>query len=287
MPDKSVSSKGILTDKEIEEYGIISSSQLKKDNLKIASYDMTVGDRHFIYEGSGDWTAVYIGDVSNLDAENKMIADERLKLRLPARGGQNLIIPPFGSAIVQLDEDVDLYTVVEKKGLLVAGRFDLKLKAIYKGLISQQATQVEPLYKGKLYCFLHNLGSQEVVLKAKSAIATIEFYVAGDVIPESNRKEFIEAAKKENTKYQSGQFKGDNGIADIRWLYEQQMLPEECGIAPIYKLANGNVEKAVEDYMEKSETVERLSERVSTRLNERQNAIKILFSLIVAVISYL
>ena len=62
---------------------------------------------------------------------------------------------------------------------MIVGRFDLKIKAIYKGLISQQATQVEPCYKGKLYCFIHNLTAKEIRLQREEAIATIEFSYAG------------------------------------------------------------------------------------------------------------
>lgn len=57
----------------------------------------------------------------------------------------------------------------------MAGRFDLKLSTIYKGLISQQATQVEPCYYGRLFCFVHNLSSKEIHLKHKDKVATIEF----------------------------------------------------------------------------------------------------------------
>lgn len=278
---------GLLTGREIEGYQLV--EYIKENCLQATSCDLTVGDRHYLYESSGTWKAIFLGGADALDKENKGLPPESpLLLTTPDQGGRKLIIPPFGSAIIQLAETVDLLNVTRRFKLLVAGRFDLKLKSIYKGLISQQATQVEPCYRGKLYCFVHNLGAQEVVLEMGDTIATIEFSFAGQGLSEDQRDKIIEQTTKYNReKFTAGRFVYDlDGIKDIRWLYEQGMLPKESGLAPIYRLVEGNIEESVDKQLEKSDTVDKLAERVGNKLSERQNAIKIVISLVVAVITF-
>ena len=289
-------SSGLLTDKQIEHFHLI--REYNRENCKPASYDLTIGDRHYLYEDSGNWKAVFLGSSNGLnEANEKFGPDSPLLLSAPRRGATELIIPPFGSAIIQLDETIDLYNLNKQEcqnDVLIAGRFDLKLKSIYKGLISQQATQVEPGYIGKLYCFVYNLGSQEVVLKKGDGFATIEFYFVSSNSIEDNNK-LTNGSNRDggsNSKY-SGQFcRGTEaggqcrGIYDIRWLYEQGMLPKECGMAPIYNLVNGNINDAVAKHLERSDTIDRLAQHVGNRLNERQNAIKIIISLVAAIITF-
>lgn len=278
---------GLLTGKQIKEYDLI--VPIEDDNLQDASYDLTLGDRHYLYEDTGKWNAVFLGKSHDLIKANTGFSPgSPLELTAPRRGGGKLVIPPFGSAIVQLNETIDLRTVAQKKRLLIAGRFDLKLKSIYKGIISQQATQVEPCYKGKLYCFLHNLGSQEVILEMGEPLATIEFSFVGQGLGEKIRADIIdETIKKKVAKFENSKFsEPKEGITDIRWLYERNMLPHECGIAPIYNLVIGNVGEAVTKHLEKSDTIDRLVERVGNRLNEKQNMMKIVISLVATVITF-
>ena len=278
---------GLLTGRQIKEYCLI--IPIKDKNLQDASYDLTVGDRHYLYEDTGNWKAIFLGASNDLiKANDGFSPGSPFELTATRRGGGKLVIPPFGSTIVQLNETVDLLTVAQERQMLIAGRFDLKLKSIYKGIISQQATQVEPCYKGKLYCFLHNLGSQEVILKMGDPLATIEFSFAGQGLSEEIRKQIIdETIKEKNTKFENSKFsKPQEGITDIRWLYERDMLPRECGIAPIYNLVIGNVGEAVTKHLEKSDTIDHLVERVGNRLLEKQNMIKIVISLVTAVITF-
>lgn len=277
---------GLLSKNEIEKYGLIENCD--EGCLQAGSYDLRVGDRHFVFEDSGHWKAVFLGSPKELaNANAQFPADPSLILQLPRQGNNDLIIPPFGSAIIQLKETVDLCTVAEKDSLMIAGRFDLKLKAIYKGLISQQATQVEPCYKGKLYCFVHNLGSQEVKLRKDDKIATIEFSYVGSDLSEDERKTIIKDTIDANKgKYNDGELTCEGkGINDIRWLRTDR-LPNECGIAPIYNLVHGSIEEEVDKQLEKTSTIDNLSDRVGNRLNEKQNVLKIVLSLVVAVITY-
>ena len=281
-------SSGLLSKDEIKAKKLVSSDFDEKECLQAASYDLRLGSKHYLYEEAGNWNAVFLGEPEELKNENNNIKDPALILRLPHHGSNKLIIPPFGSAIIELKETIDLLSIACKEQLLIAGRFDLKLKAIYKGLISQQATQVEPCYKGKLYCFIHNVSSKPVVLLKDEKIATIEFSYVGQGLTPSERKRLIEKTVETNKKkFNSERFTPlHTGIEDIRWLHTVGMLPEECGIAPIYKFVQGNVREAVEANLEKSDIIDKLTDRVGNRLSEKQNTIKIVFSLITAVITF-
>lgn len=279
---------GLLSYNEIVEFNLIPDLDKTKDHKPAASCDLCVGDRHYLFESTGYWKPVFLGSPSELEIANQKSRDPSLKLQLSDYGNDRLVIPPFCSAIIQLKEAVDLYTVATTSKIMIAGRFDLKLSAIYKGLISQQATQVEPCYRGMLYCFVHNLGKQEVTLKKDEKIATIEFYYVGQERDKEERTAIINETIVHNMrKYgdESFSYKDHTGIGDIRWL-KVYNLPRECGIAPIYSLVNGNINDHVDKYLEKSSTIESLSDRVSNRLKEKENLFKILLALILAVISF-
>lgn len=279
---------GLLSQAEIEQYNLIPESERGDGCLQAASYDLRVGNKHFVFEESGHWKAIFLGEPEELlKANENLPPDSAITMQLPHHNYNTLVIPPFGSAIIQLQETIDLLSVANQNDILIAGRFDLKLKAIYKGLISQQATQVEPCYKGKLYCFVHNLGSHAVTLTKGDKFATIEFSYVGQGLRKSQRKAIIKVTKDRNAdKYSCGSFvEKDTGIKDIRWL-QGDRLPEECGIAPIYNLVHTNIKDEVEKNLEKSSTIDKITERVEIRLREKQNLIKILISLIAAVITY-
>lgn len=288
MPSENNFCGGLLSGQEIKDYKLIEPMSTPDDHIPPASYDLTVGDRHFLYAESGSWQAVFLGSVDDLRTANAEIdSGSPVLLSQPLRGGDRLVIPAFGSAIVQLAETVDLYTVATDRSLLIAGRFDLKLKAIYKGLISQQATQVEPCYKGKLYCFLHNLGEQEVSLGIGEKLATIEFSYVGGGLEADHRQQIIEKTIAQNKeKYVNSPFVSETGIKDIRWLHQCGMLPEDSGIAPIYHLMHHNLNAEVEKYLETSDAVEKLANRVDSKMSEKQTAVKAVFTLIAAVVTF-
>ena len=301
---------GLLSWNEIIKYGLILDSDNKpmfnKDPKKVSdgeqkpsgSYDLSVGDRHFLFQPNGEWKPVFLGDLRSLKEENKDLTDESFYLQLSEDGPEHLVIPPFCSAIIQLNETVDLYSVAKDKKLMIAGRFDLKLSAIYKGLISQQATQVEPCYRGKLYCFVHNLGKKEIDLKKGSKVATIEFSYVGQNSGEKERGTIIESTINHNSEKKYGEknrfsafvTEGEKtrytGIGDIRWLKEVGKLPDECGIAPIYNLVTDKINDQVDTHLEKSSTIESITDRVSNRIKEKENLLRIILALVLAIITF-
>lgn len=281
---------GLLAKGEIARYRLI--VDMKEESLQAGSYDLRVGNMHYVFEDAGHWKPIFLGGPQNLAEINRDIPSiSSLVMQLPVQDYEYLVIPPFGSAIIQLEEIVDLLNVATDKNLMISGRFDLKLGTIYKGLISQQATQVEPCYKGRLYCFVHNLGSHAVKIKKGDKFATIEFFYVGQGLRDDERRKTINDTINANkTKYDSngelGMFTLDGtGIKDIRW-FSGKRLPEECGIAPIYNLVQGNIKDEVDKYLEKSATTDKLTNQVAARISERQNFLKIVLSLIAAVITF-
>ena len=99
---------------------------------------------------------IYIGD-ANEDDLNKNYPIAEWYKRPDGTRSRTLTIPRFGSALIQLQQIINTYDIAYEKKILIVGRFDLKLSRVHEGLISQQATQVEPCYYGKLFCFIHNL----------------------------------------------------------------------------------------------------------------------------------
>lgn len=280
--------QGVLCKEEIKTYGLIADG-FDEDCLQTCSYDLRLSDRHYTFDGEGKLSAVFLGtDGKQLDLANTDIKDEELKLHFSAGQPDILRIPPFGSAIIELKEVVDTYSVAKNQNRLVVGRFDLKLKSIYKGLISQQATQVEPCYRGRLYCFLHNFTAKEIIFKKDERVATIEFLYAGGEIDEKTTKQIVNETVKENEKKYTGKFVYEGqGICDVRFLPNRGSIPVECGLAPIYRMVNNNVDAAVQRYMEKDSTVNFYSERIGKRIDEHQGVVKLVLSLAVGVVSLL
>jgi len=81
---------------------------------------------------------------------------------------QVLRIPPHGIAIVRTLEWINI------PGFLI-GRWNLKVKVVYKGLIWVGSLQVDSGYQGFLFCPLYNLSNREQELIYKEPIFTIDF----------------------------------------------------------------------------------------------------------------
>lgn len=241
---------GTLTGDEMREHKMLSlppspeeeeeeeeKKEIPHDKYQATTFDLRLGEGHYLYGKNSDkkWRCIYIGE-GELDAINQGCSE---KFSRPEGPHPNtLTIPPFGSALVQLHEIVDTLTVAEEKKILLVGRFDLKLSNVHQGLISQQATQVEPCYRGRLFCFLHNLSSKEVKLKYKDDLATIEFSYVSCIHNEKEVDKVIASLKEKNhskSRYNK-KYCSCNGIDDIRYFYETGKLPDECGLLSFYDM---------------------------------------------------
>jgi len=299
---------GVLTGDEILKHKIIDLNNSYypgiKKNINATTYDLRLGDAHYIYDSSptkkpSNWSLVFIGNNKNLEELNSITYGFEKRC-----GEETIKIPPFGSALVQLDEIVDTLSVAKEKNILIVGRFDLKLSKVNQALISQQATQVEPCYKGKLFCFLHNISNQYIEINYQESIATIEFSYVSCFYNEIKRKEIINNIIESNEKRYYGNFcyQGE-GIKDIRWFYTKGHLPIDCGLASFYNsiitdLKNkeqeiqkwrenteSSIEKEFGIFINKHETIKSVSNDVVEHINLNKKLIIYWISLVITIIS--
>ena len=109
--------------------------------LKYASYDLRLGEE-YIKEGK----------FGRLDEEKNPYLE----------------IPEHDVVVVSTYEDINMPTTL-------TGRFGLRLSFAMKGLILNNEPQIDPGYRGKLFCILYNLSDQPVIVRYLEPFATIEF----------------------------------------------------------------------------------------------------------------
>ena len=109
-------------------------------NIQPASYDLRVG-REILFQGKV---------IELTDSEPRFE------------------IPPYSYAIVSAMELANLPP-------LVIGRFDLKVSYFFEGIILSNGPQIDPGYKGALFCMLYNGSGQKKLLSLGKNFATIDF----------------------------------------------------------------------------------------------------------------
>lgn len=266
---------GTLTGEEIKEHNlVIPEANSPESCYQPTTYDLTLGEGHYIYNGNDPdkdekWKLVFIGTDTRLNELNNINPEAEKYKRLNKDKPQTLFIPPFGSAFIQLNETVDTYTVAKERRLLIVGRFDLKLSNVHQGLISQQATQVEPCYKGKLFCFVHNLSNQEIQLKYGQKIATIEFSYVSCFCNKQKREQIIEEliAKNKSGKYKKP-FCTDTGISEVRYFHADEQLPGDCGLL--------SLRERMIDTIKSDEVVSDLAKKVEKNVDKKSKWIPLL-----------
>lgn len=274
---------GTLTGDEIIEHGlIIPERNSRKSNLQVTTYDLTLGEGHYIYDGYNTdkdkkWNLVFVGSDNRLRELNEQNSAAEQYNRLNKDKPRTLYIPPFGSAFVQLNETVDTYTVADEKNLLIVGRFDLKLSNVHQGLISQQATQVEPCYKGKLFCFIHNLSNQNISLKYGDKIATIEFSYVSCFCNKEKRIQLIRELKEKNKDKYKADFCSETGINEVRYFHAEEQLPDDCGLLGFNK-------KTLE-LIKSDKVLNELAKEVEKKVDKKAKWIPVIVAIIGAIVS--
>ena len=136
-------SRGGIVTKEFLTPLIAAGAMLKEaelSNIQSASYDLRVG-REILCQGK-------VLQLSDSDPHFK--------------------IPPYSYAIVSALERASLPP-------FVAGRFDLKVSLFFEGVILSNGPQIDPGYKGALFCMLYNGSGRPKLLTLGSHFATIDF----------------------------------------------------------------------------------------------------------------
>ena len=113
----------------------------EESNVEGASYDLRLGDEYF-----------YGGRIKRLSGHDPI-----------------LLIEPYDYAIVTSHEVVNL-------SANVCGRFDLAVNLFAQGVILSNGPQIDPGFRGALFCLLFNTSSSPVLLKRGSHYATLELH---------------------------------------------------------------------------------------------------------------
>ena len=110
------------------------------NNIKGASYDLGLGDEYY-----------YRGEI-------KKLKDQHLRLT----------IAPYDYVLVSSKEEISLPKDV-------VAHFGLTVGLFCQGIILSNGQQVDPGFRGKLFCLLFNTSNQPVTIKKGAHYATIEF----------------------------------------------------------------------------------------------------------------
>jgi deoxycytidine triphosphate deaminase len=150
--EQEFSFQGVLLSDAIEQcaagFGLI--TPFSKDNLKPASYKLTIGDEYAI--------------------------DGKIMPLLDESGRNRLVIPSFAVAIIKTRETVNMPR-------FLIGRWNIQVARAYEGLLWVGGPQVDPGYVGYLFCPIYNLRDKAVELKRGEPIAVIDFVRTSAVPP--------------------------------------------------------------------------------------------------------
>jgi len=120
--------------------GVLIVENANVGNIKGASYDLSLGDE-FYYEGKR-------GTLTTKDTF--------------------ILVEPFEFVFVTCQEKFNLPRDV-------AGRFDISVGLFFQGLVLSNGPQVDPGFRGGLWCLLFNTSNDTVQLRRGQHYATIEF----------------------------------------------------------------------------------------------------------------
>ena len=145
---------GVLLSDEIEfyckHYKLI--DPYKPDNIMAASYELSVGLRYSV--GGTPYTV---------------------------RPGEKVTIPRFEVAVIEILETVNMPD-------FLIGRWNIRTRWAYEGLVWVGGPQVNPGYRGLLMCPLWNLSNKDFQIDCGEAIAVMDFQTTTPVTAISNRR---------------------------------------------------------------------------------------------------
>ena len=170
---------GVLLGDEIEkcakEFKLI--YPFNRENVKAASYRLTVGDEYALGGKKG-----------------KLYEKEK----------DTITIPPFQVAIIKTREIVNMPR-------FLIGRWNIRVKAAYDGLLWVGGPQVDPGWVGHLFCPIYNLSNEDVELKMGKTLATIDF---------TRTTTF----KKESEKFHFSRLRKRSSLDDYNWKLKSALL---------------------------------------------------------------
>ena len=112
------------------------------------------------------------GDLDCLDT-----ASYKLRLGDEAHIGGNYVRVSDDKPLVMAPHQVAVVKTYEKVNIprYLVGRWNLRVKWVYEGLLWVGGPQVDPGWEGQLYCPIYNLAEREVIIPFKERVFTIDF----------------------------------------------------------------------------------------------------------------
>lgn len=139
---------GVLTKSSIN--ALINAGALLREsnaqNIESASYDLRISDTYWC-QG---------------------------KYRKLREDTDQVVIPPYSFILAQAKEEACLPR-------FVSGSFDLSVSMFFDGVVLSNGPQVDPGYRGSLFCMLYNSSDVEVALNRGQKFATIQFFTTVEV----------------------------------------------------------------------------------------------------------
>lgn len=144
--DPSPNDRGVLLSDQIAYYARVHKMihPFSKTALRPAGYCLHVGDEFMIA------------------GQRYVFKDQRLT---------DLTIQPYEVAIIKIQERVCIPQ-------FLIGRWNIKVSLAYRGLMWVGGAQVDPGFKGNLYCPIYNLSDRPVRLRQGEELAVIDFVKA-------------------------------------------------------------------------------------------------------------
>ena len=112
----------------------------KNTSVSNSSYDLSLGDEYY-----------YAGKIGELSDKNPFLA-----------------IEPYDYVIASCYEKINMPRDV-------SGKFDVSVNLFCEGMILSNSTQVDPGFRGKLFCLLFNTSNKVVYLKRHTHFVTMDF----------------------------------------------------------------------------------------------------------------
>lgn len=139
--------------------------------------------------------------------DEKSIEPANYNLRLGEQyrvGGKTKLLDDKNRSLTIRPYEVVVLSSYERLCLprFIIGRWSLRVSAAYEGLLWTGGAQVDPGYKGRLYCPIYNLSDREIHLTYKQKIFSIDFvrttpFIENECKPwESKREDSIEKYDK-------------------------------------------------------------------------------------------